>query len=248
MRIRIIGAILALVLAVVGAIVVVIYVRDADVRAANGAELVAVYIVESPVPAGTAGEEIAEFVEVERLARNSVHPEHVTSLRALEGLVTTISLLPGDQLVSGRFADPADLAAQGNVIVPDGLQEVTLALPVEQVVGGAIRGGSTVGVVVTVQGEDFGATTKFALQDVLVTRVQAGDNFVPPSANDEEKEDTAPVATIMVTLALSTPDVERIVFAAELQQNDAGGIWLTLQPEGSDPAGSRPVTGETFFE
>jgi hypothetical protein len=42
--------------------------------------------------------------------------------------------------------------------------------------------------------------------------------------------------------------VERIVFAAELQQNDAGGIWLTLQPEGSDPAGSRPVTGENFFE
>lgn len=247
MRIRIIGAILALVLAVVGTIVVVLYVRDADARAANGAELVPVYVVEEPVPAGTAGTEIGEFVKVERLARNSIQPDHVTSLRDLEGLVTTISLLPGDQLVSGRFADPADLAAQGNVIVPDGLQEVTLALPVEQVVGGVIRGGSTVGVVVTLLGEDFGATTQFALQDVLVTRVQAGDNYVPPS-DDEQQADQAPVATIMVTLALSTPDVERIVFAAELQQNDAGGIWLTLQPEGSDPDGSEPVTGETFFE
>jgi Flp pilus assembly protein CpaB len=247
MRIRIIGAILALVLAVVGAIVVVIYVRDADVRAANGAELVAVYVVEEPVPAGTAGEVIGDFVKVERLAQNSIQPEHVTSLRDLEGMVTTIALLPGDQLVSGRFADPADLAAQGNVIVPDGLQEVTLALPVEQVVGGIIRGGSKVGVVVTVQGEDFGATTKFALQNVLVTRVQAGDNYVPPSP-DEEEADPTPVATIMVTLALSTHDVERIVFAAELQQNDAGGIWLTLQPKDSNPDGSLPVTGETYFE
>jgi Flp pilus assembly protein CpaB len=248
MRIRIIGAILALVLAVVGAIVVIIYVRDADIRAANGAALVPVYVVEEDVPAGTAGELIADFVKVERLASNSVQPDHVTSLEDLEGMVTTIALLPGDQLVSGRFADPVDLAAQGNVIVPDGLQEVTLALPVEQVVGGAIRGGSKVGVVVTLQGEDFSATTKFALQDVLVTRVQAGDNYVPPSTDEDKEADQTPVATIMVTLALSTPDVERIVFAAELQQSDAGGIWLTLQPKHVETDGSLPVTGETFFE
>jgi hypothetical protein len=154
-----------------------------------------------------------------------------------------VTLLPGDQLVEGRFADPADLAAQGDVLVPDGLQEVTIALPVEQVVGGAVRGGSSVGVVVTLIGTDS-ATTQFALNDVLVTRVQAGDNFNPAPTEEE----SAPVTTIMVTLALSTADVERLVFAAELQQNNTAGIWLTLQPDGSDPSGSRPVTGEDFFE
>lgn len=244
MRIRIIGAILALILAVVGAIAVIAYVRDADVRAANGAALSPVYIVEKPVPAGTAGEEIGDFVRMERLATNALQPDHVTDLADLEGLVATIPLLEGDQLVAGRFADPADLAAQGNVIVPDGMQEVTLALPVEQVVGGAVRGGSTVGVVVTLIGDEAGATTQFALNDVLVTRVQAGDNYTPAAP----EENPAPVETIMVTLALLTPDIERLVFAAELQQNSAAGIWLTLQPDGSDPSGSRPVTGEAFFE
>jgi Flp pilus assembly protein CpaB len=244
MRIRIIGAILALVLAAVGALAVIIYVRDADIRAANGAALAPVYIVQSPVPAGVAGERIGEYVRVERLATNSIQPDHVTALADLEGLVTTVPLLPGDQLVEGRFADPADLAALGNVLVPDGLQEVTLALPVEQVVGGAVRGGSTVGVVVTLLDEESDATTQFALNDVLVTRVQAGDNFNPTAT----EEDAAPVATIMVTLALSTADVERVVFAAERQQNNTAGIWLTLQPEGSDPSGSRPVTGEDYFE
>ena len=46
MKTRIIGAILALVLAVVGAFVLVTYVRGADARAAEGAELADVYVVE----------------------------------------------------------------------------------------------------------------------------------------------------------------------------------------------------------
>jgi Flp pilus assembly protein CpaB len=243
MRIRIIGAILALILAAVGAVAVIVYVRDADVRAANGATLAPVYIVETAVPAGTPGEELGEYVRVEQIASNAIQPDHVTALADLEGLVTTVPLLPGDQLVAGRFADPADLAALGNVIVPDGMQEVTIALPVEQVVGGAVRGGSSVGVVVTLFGKDA-TTTQFVLNEVLVTRVQAGDNFNPAAT----EEDSAPVKTIMVTVALPTADVERLVFAAELQQTNAAGIWLTLQPDGSDPSGSRPVTGEDFFE
>jgi Flp pilus assembly protein CpaB len=243
MRIRIIGAILALILAAVGAVAVIVYVRDADVRAANGAALAPVYIVETAVPAGTPGEELGEYVRVEQIASNAIQPDHVTALADLEGLVTTVPLLPGDQLVAGRLADPADLAALGNVIVPDGMQEVTIALPVEQVVGGAVRGGSSVGVVVTLFGKDA-TTTQFVLNEVLVTRVQAGDNFNPAAT----EEDSAPVKTIMVTVALPTADVERLVFAAELQQTNAAGIWLTLQPDGSDPSGSRPVTGEDFFE
>jgi Flp pilus assembly protein CpaB len=244
MRIRIIGAILALILAIVGAVVVVVYVRDADIRAANGAELVSVYVVHTTVPQGTGAEEITDYISVERYPRSAIQPDHVTALRDIAGDVTTVTLLPGDQLVEGRFADPADLAAQGNVVIPDGMQEVTLALPVAQVVGGAVRGGDTVGIVVTVLGDDAaGATTGFALHKVLVTRTQAGDNYTP----DATAQEVAPVATIMVTLALTSTDIQRVVWAAELQQNDRGGIWLTLEPEEADETVPGSVTGETFF-
>ena len=47
MRIRIIGAVIAVVLAAIGAVSLVLYVRDADVRAANGAQLVSVYVVKA---------------------------------------------------------------------------------------------------------------------------------------------------------------------------------------------------------
>jgi Flp pilus assembly protein CpaB len=244
MRIRIIGAILALVLAVAGTIAVVLYVRDADRRAAEGAELVPVYVVSDTIPQGTPAERLRDLVTLSRYARSAVHPDAVSSLGELAGQVSTITLLPGDQLVASRFADPADLAAQGNVVVPDGMQEVTIALPVEQVVGGAVRGGDRVGLVVSTVDAEGGAVSRFVFHKVLVTRTQAGDNFVP----DPSAQDAAPVATIMVTLALTTPDIERVVWAAEQQQNDRGGIWLTLEPEGADESGSRLVTGEVAFE
>lgn len=245
MRIRIIGAILALILAAAGTVAVVLYVRDADQRAAAGAELVPVYVVTEPIAQGTPAERVGDAVELRRLARNSVHPDAVESLDQLAGSVATVSLLPGDQLVASRFADPADLAAQGNVVVPDGHQEVTVALPVEQVVGGAVRGGDRVGIVITVLGEESGMVSKFVLHQVLVTRTQAGDNFVPAPS---EEQQASPVKTIMVTLALRTPDVERVVWGAELQQNDRGGVWLTLEPEGADTSGSRPVTGGNVYQ
>ncbi len=56
MKTRIIGAFVALVLAVAGAFVLITYVRGADARAADGAELTEVYIVQETIPKGTTGE------------------------------------------------------------------------------------------------------------------------------------------------------------------------------------------------
>ena len=55
MKTRIIGAIVALILAAVGAFVLVTYVRGADARAADGAELADVYIVQEAIPQRHAG-------------------------------------------------------------------------------------------------------------------------------------------------------------------------------------------------
>jgi hypothetical protein len=51
----------------------------------------------------------------------------------------------------------------------------------------------------------------------------------------------------MVTFAVSTPDVERLVWAAEAQSKQTAGIWLTLQTEGTDRNGSNAVSGSNVF-
>jgi Flp pilus assembly protein CpaB len=241
MRIRIIGAIVALLLAVIGAVVLFLYVRGADQRALDGAQLVEVYVVTDEIPAGANATIVAERIEVAELPAMAVLDGRVTNLSQLEGLVSTTVLLPGEQLVQARFADPDFLAAQGDVPVPPGLQEVTVALPVERVVGGAVTPGSEVGIVVSI-GKD-GGTTQFVFNRVLVTRVQGGTSYVASS----DGEDAAPVDALMVTFALSASDVEKVVWAAELQEDGAAGIWLTLQPEEAVPDGSRPVNGDNIL-
>jgi len=252
MRIRIIGAIVAVLLAVAGAITVVLYVQGADERAARGAELVSVYVVKDGIAQGASGASIHDHIEIEKIARNAVQPELVTGLAEIDDKVTAVDLLPGEQLVLGRFVDPATLAQRGEVPVPKGLQQVTVALPVERVVGGSVVAGSHVGIIVTVDaaapdGTTMSPTTKFAFENILVTKVQQGDSYTPTDSSSTTAKTASPASVLMVTFAVSTPDVERLIWAAEQQSQQKAGIWLTLQTDGTDRSGSTAVSGSNVF-
>ncbi|MGR0320930.1 Flp pilus assembly protein CpaB [Agromyces sp. ZXT2-3] len=247
MKTRIIGALVALVLAIVGTVVLVGYVRGADQRAAEGAEFVDVYIVDESIPEGTSASQIEEFISLTELPAISVAEDRVTDLADLEGLVAAAELLPGDQLREDRFVDPAVLAAQGDVPVPEGMQEVTVALEVQRVVGGAIQPGSRIGIVVTnkIQPGEPNAegtvttspVTRFIDNQVLVTRVRAGSTFTPENG----EETTTAVQNIMVTVAMTTPQIEKLVWAREMQEDDLAGVWLTLQNEDTSTEGSQLI-------
>ncbi|GAA4066488.1 Flp pilus assembly protein CpaB [Agromyces indicus] len=248
MKTRIIGAIVALLLAVVGAFVLVNYVQAADARAAAGAELSDVYIVEEEIPQGTPGEEVGEFVTVDQVPARNLNEDRVTDLADLQGLVALDDVLPGEQLLNSRFSDPAVLNATGEIPVPEGLQEVTIALPVERVVGGQVSPGSTVGVVYstntnTISPNSNVAVTKFMFHRMLVTRVTPGTTV----ASDGSSTNETSAGTIMVTFAATTPQVERLVYGAEQQADGNGGLWLTLEPETADPSGSSPRFGQNIY-
>lgn len=247
--IRIIGAIVALVLAIGGGIALYLYVQGAERRAAEGAEFEQVYIVTQPVPQGTPGEAIADFLEVDELPALAIQPDIVTDLTDLEGLVANADLLPGEQLLEARFSSPEDLAENGEVVVPAGFQEITLALPVERVVGGEVQPGSTVGVIIstntrTLAANDLTASSQFVYNQVLVTRVTPGRTLVQGESDDESRE----VSAFLVTVAVSTPQAEKLAYAAEQQEDGNGGIWLTLQPEDVATGGSTNRSGGNIFQ
>lgn len=260
--IRVIGAVVAFVLAIAGAIALVVYVQGADQRAANGAELKPVFVVSKIVPKGTAGDQLKEFVKVEKLPAIAIQPDIVTDLSALSGKVANADILVGDQVVEQRFSDPQKLAQEGDVKLPAGMQEVTIPLSVQRVVGGAIVPGSTVGVVYTAGTQSLAASegkavTQFIYHRMLVIGVTPGTSYVPAkpatgsnttsSSSSSSAGSAQAVSTVMVTLAATTPQVEKLVYGAEQQQSGNGGIWLTLEPEGADESGSAPRSGENIF-
>jgi len=246
MKTRLIGAIVAILLATAGTLFLVNYLRGADARAADGAELVPAYIVKTEVPSGTPAAGITEYLTVTQIPASAAVPDRVTSLDDIEGLVSDVALKPGEQLIVARFVDPAEISKRGAVPLPEGMQAVTIALPVERAVGGSVKPGDTVGVVISGQAElvDDGKEvllTKQSFHKVLVLAVQPGTVFMP--GDGETEASGAPVDALMVTLARTTPDIEVLVWGKEW-----GTIWLTLEPDTADETGGRVVTGEVVFQ
>ncbi len=245
MKTRLIGAIVAIVLALVGTVVLTGYVRGADARAADGAAFVPVFVVTEEIPEGTAAEAISDFITVKQLPAMSAVPGRVTKLSALAGMVTDAELMPGEQLIKSRWVDPAELAARGQVDLPDGMQALTIALPVERVVGGTVKAGDTVGIVVAAtvkigQAAEDVSMSKQVFHKVLVTAVHEGTQTSP--AKDDEAQ-SEPVGEIMVTLARTTPDIEKIVWGQEF-----GSVWLTIEPKEATETGSTVVDAGDVFK
>jgi len=215
---RTLAVLTAVLLAGFGAVVLISYVRGADARAEAGAVLVPVLVVADDVPAGTAVEDLAGKVNTEQVPQRLVASGALDDLAAVAGLTTTVQLLPGDQVVVGRFADPAVQAA-GQVVVPEGMQEVSLTLELQRAVGGALVAGDRVAVYTSGAGTDPATgtsttTTGLAAAEVLVTRVDA--------AGDAALTGTS--GTVIVTLAL-----DQAVAVPVIEAMTGGGVWLTLQ-------------------
>lgn len=251
MKTRIIGAILAVILAVAGGAAVWYYVQGAEARAAEGAELIDAYVVTEPVAEGTPAENVREVLEVDSFPRNAVPEDAVTDLADIDGLVTSAELLPGDILREGRFVDPAEAAA-GSVAVPAGMQLVSFTLPADRVVGGEVSAGDHVGLVGTIDPDEPGTEedvlnpiTQFAFHGVLVTRVQGVVRTDPETGEETEQSSDA---NLMLTIALSAHDVERWVWFTEGEAAEYAQMWLTLENEATDNSGTSPVDGSNAWQ
>lgn len=247
MRRRLIAACAALVLLTAGTVVLLAYVQNADARALAGVRTTEVLVADQPIPEGTPAEELSGLVRTEVLPVKAVLEGRVTDLGDLTGQVTTVDLMPGEQVLSARFAAPGDLGPSGAVPVPDGLQEVSVLLEPQRAVGGRVRAGDTVGVVVSLAEGEGGGRTHAVLHRLLVTEVQGAPAPVDPGTQGDPETASAgtpaPTQSLMVTLAVTAPQAEAVVFGVE-----HGTLWLSLEPAEADTSGTAVVDGSTIYE
>ena len=244
---RILAALAALLLLVVGSVVLLGYVHGADARALAGVRTVDVLVADELIPEGTSGDQLDSLVRTEVMPAKTAVAGRVTDLASLTGRVATVDILPGEQLLSGRFARPHDLQAPGTVQVPDGLQEVSVLLEPQRAVGGRLTAGDHVGVVVSMTLQDGTTTTHAVLHDVLITQVQGAPAPVDPAATKDDPATAsagtaAPSASLMVTVAVSAAQAEAVVFGVE-----HGTIWLSREPDGAQTGGTDVVTPGNIY-
>ena len=243
MRRRLLAAFAALVLLVTGTLVLLAYVRGADARALAGTRTVEVLVVEQLVPEGTSGDDLAGSVRTVTMPAMAAIDGRVTDLSNLAGLVATVDLQPGEQLLASRFQRPDDLQAPGTVAVPAGLQELSVLLEPQRVAGGRIAAGDTVGVYLSQVLPDGTPQTSAVLHSVLVSQVQGAPTEAPAQDGTEEAAAATPSASLLLTLALTSKDAETVVFGME-----HGTLWLSLETDGDDASGTRVLDPSTIYQ
>ena len=184
MKSRLLAGTAAVVLAIVGAMLVMSYAQGADQRAVKNLEPVSVLVVKAAIPAGTPVETMSASLATEQLPAAAVTASSLKSLDESKGKVAAVDLIPGEQLVKERLVEPENLKIQGSVDIPAGLQEVSFQLEPDRVVGGRLVPGDHVGVFVI---DGYGGladkpdkeTTKLTVRKALVTAVQRAPEATP---------------------------------------------------------------------
>ncbi len=264
---RILGIIAASILALAGTVALVAFVAGAEERALEGEQLVEVYVVSQPVPSGTPASQIEELVTVEEVPAKVRPIDAVDSLPELANRVAAVDLQPGEQLIDSRFVEVSAFTdREVGVEVPDDMIELTIEMDPERAIGGLLEPGQTVAVfasfepfeitstLVDLNGEIVALpesvaddaegktpnTTNIILRKALVTAVQeqTGGSINGEEDGENNRLNTAPDDELLVTLALSPSDAERLIFTAEF-----GYVWLAIErdtvPEADDSIKTR---------
>jgi pilus assembly protein CpaB len=201
---------------------------------------VSVLVVTAPVEAGTPAEDLGDAVATEEVPAKVRAEGAIVDLDAVEGMVTTVDLVPGEQLVTERFGEAALRTG-----VPAGMHEVTIRLAPERALGGNIKPGDKVAVLASFEPFEMETVTftgkvdpegpkkspnetHILLHKVQVTNVQVDATAGTAKADDDDDStpETAPSGTLLVTLAVDSDAVQRVVFSAEY-----GTIWLSAEPQ-----------------
>lgn len=238
---RILAAIAATVLAAAGAVTLFLYLTSAEAAAKARWSPTNVLVVVAPVARGTAAEALGDKVAIRQVPQASVVNGSVTNVTELIGKVAFTDLVPGEQVLASRFIDPQVYANTTDVEVPKGMQQLSLALETQRVIGGRLSKGDLVGVFITAK--EPTPATRLALHKILVSRVDGGTSDADtPAAQAASKASEVATGKIMVTLVVNASDAQKIVWAME-----NGSVWLGLENTESTDAGATVVTAESVL-
>ncbi len=249
---RLVAAFVAAALALGAFVSIFLYVKNADLRALNGVEAKNVYVVVNPITKGTLAEKLGTNVQLTQVPAKAVPDQAVYNLAEIQSKAASVDLVAGEVLLTSRFVDPT-VAAQDAVSVPKGMEQMSLLLKPEQIRGGVVQAGETIGVVLTVKVKDPApfnipgigtvtmdgdSLTKQILNKVLVTRVQGA--AVLATASTEAKP--VPATSVMVTVALNTSDIEKLTWAMS-----EGTLLLTVENKDTDDSNSQYTDGKVVL-
>jgi pilus assembly protein CpaB len=241
----------AIVLAIIGAVLIVTYAQGADQRAMKDMDPTGVLVVTKAVPAGSSLDVVRASVAVQQVPATAVSKSALKNLDDSAGKVASVDLVPGEQLLAERLVAPKDAKTSGAAKVPAGLQEVTIELEPKMVIGGRLEAGDHVAIAFNFAGgadksKPGEPTTQLALRKVLVTAVQRAPQptaSAKPTDGSNPQDTTLPQGSFMVTVAVNDVDANKIIFTTI-----NGSLWLTKEPLDAQDNGGFIARKDTVYK
>jgi pilus assembly protein CpaB len=236
---RIVLIAVAVVLALFGTFAVYGYARSADQRAVAGGKAVQVVVATKRVAAGTTWKDAVSsgVLSVQNMPASATPQNSLTGLDAgiSQDSVAQSDIAPG-QLVLREAFGPAT-AQTGVLAIPKGKIAITVGIADDADVAGYVAPRSQVIIFVTAplklaQGAKAPTTSgdELTVTRTVVPRatVIATSQAAPTNLVGASKDSTATGGSVLVTVALSQPDAERVI-----NQQKIGQLTLGLLSDSS---------------
>lgn len=217
----------AVILALVGTGAVYAYVKAADNRAIAGQQTVDVLIATKRIPAGTSAADVRSkgYVRKDHLPADATPQDSVTSIDTAWGTqVATADVQPGQVILRAMFGTQAPTTS--GLTIPDKDIAVSVKLTADADVAGFVQPGSQIAIFDTfilIGGHPAGKSnsgggpnddwaTKLLLPRVSVLAVSQA---APNSTKTSNVDGNSSTATLLVTVAVSQSDAERLIHVAQ---------------------------------
>lgn len=208
---------------ILGILLVALYVRGANSRAAAQFETVTVLVATQPIQEGESIDEAAANAKLTqaRVVRTDVLPNAQTSIEGLSGKVALSEIFPGEQIISDKFGEPTKLAAPKPLEIPKDHAAMSVNLVDADRVAGFLQPGAEVAIYYTPSSLDF---TRLLLTPITVLGVgstapaPAPTPTAPPSPSATDTAAPNPDESLprtLLTVAVTQKEASKLTFASK---------------------------------
>ncbi|MBC2933479.1 Flp pilus assembly protein CpaB [Nocardioides sp. zg-1228] len=212
----------ALVIALVGTALIVLYVQGIDKRATAGQELVEVLAATDTIEAG---ESVAAAMEAGKFEERQVRREDVvdgalSSTGSISDLVALGTVYAGEQVIAPKFGTMSDTEG---LLIPDDKVAISVELSDPARVAGFVNPGSDVAIFLSADPvrklpdgteQTLPPYTRLLLPKVQVIGVGTSSISSTTTTTDEGEQVVEQVPRAILTLAVDQKQAEKVIFAA----------------------------------
>lgn len=209
-----------LVVGLIGAGLVLAYVRGVESRATAGEALVPVLIAQGTIDAGTPGTEVRDLVRRTEVPGKYAAPGAISDVTEILSRFAVEQIERGETLTESQFAVAG--ATKGRLPIPKGKEAVAIAINLDPGVASYVAPGDFVSIYSTFR--QGGEVTMKILSNIEVLSTQANPTN---SAQRFTGSTGTPGNQLVFVLAVTPEEAAKLIHARQV-----GSLWFTLVPQG----------------